>query len=71
MDCPACNETMEAGEVELRKSFGNLLVFGWGSTELVFRSDATKGKREIMNSWEHSKAFRCTKCGATLIATRP
>ena len=71
MNCPACNEEMESGEVELRKSIGNLFAFGWGSTELVFRSDATKQKREIMNSWEHGKAFRCNACGATLIATRP
>lgn len=71
MKCPICQSPMETGEVHLRKAFSNFLVFGFGSTELTFTSDVTKSKQEIMNSWEFSKAYRCTSCGATLIATKP
>lgn len=70
MKCPVCQEPMESGVVSLRKSMSNIMAFGWGSTELVFEADQNKQKTEIMNSWEHGKAFRCNACGATLIATR-
>jgi hypothetical protein len=71
MDCPICKMPMETGEVQLRKSIANLFAFGLGSTELVFTNAASKAKSEIMNSWEFGKAYRCSSCGATLIATKP
>lgn len=71
MDCPICKMPMETGEVQLRKSIANLFAFGWGATELVFTNAASKAKSEIMSSWEFGKAYRCSSCGATLIATKP
>jgi hypothetical protein len=47
---------MRQGEVRLKKSFLNMLAFGWGSTDLVFRYDQTKVDVELMNSWEFGKA---------------
>jgi predicted RNA-binding Zn-ribbon protein involved in translation (DUF1610 family) len=69
MKCPNCNETMRHGEARLKKSLWNMLAFGWGSTELVFRDDQTKAEVELMNSWEFSKANLCSSCGAVVVAT--
>ncbi len=71
MDCPICKMPMETGEVQLRKSIMNLFAFGLGSTELVFTDAASKARSEIISSWEFGKAYRCSSCGATLIATKP
>ena len=35
MKCPICDQTMEAGEVQLRKSLINAMTFGWGATDLL------------------------------------
>jgi hypothetical protein len=60
---------MLQGEVRLRKSIWNMMAFGWGSTDLVFRDDQTKRDSELMNSWEFSKAYLCGSCGAAVVAT--
>lgn len=70
MNCPICNTTMDEGEVNLKKSFSNMFAFGWGSTELVFKGSATKKEVELMTSWDFSKAYYCSKCGASLIASK-
>jgi Domain of unknown function (DUF6487) len=69
MRCPNCNEAMQPGEVQLKKSLWNMMAFGFGSTELVFREGQSKKEVELMNSWEFSKAFFCDSCGAAVIAT--
>lgn len=57
------------GEVRLKKSMWNMMAFGWGSTELVFRDDQSKKDTELMNSWEFSRAYWCEACGAVFVAT--
>ena len=69
MNCPICDTAMDEGEVYLKKSFFNFLAFGFGSTNLIFKRDKPKQEMELMNPWDFNKAFHCSKCGATLIAT--
>lgn len=69
MNCPICDAPMDAGEVYLKKRFRNLLVFGWGSTDLVFKRTIPEKEIELMNSWDFSKAYHCRECGAAIIAT--
>ena len=69
MKCPICEATMEEGEVNLKKSISNMLAFGWGSTNLVFKGTDDRKEVELMTSWDFSKAYYCKKCGASLIAS--
>jgi hypothetical protein len=61
---------MDEGEAYLKKSFFNFLAFGWGSTDLVFERTSPKKEIRLMNSWEFSRAYHCSACGATIVATR-
>ena len=70
MKCPVCETTMDEGEVYLKKAFFNMLAFGWGGTDLVFKNDKSKRETELLNQWDFSKAYRCKSCGASVIATR-
>ena len=69
MKCPICDQAMEAGEVQLRKSLINTMAFGWGATDLVFKGTESRKTIELMNAWKFSKAYHCMHCGASLIAT--
>jgi len=69
MECPNCSKTMRQGEVRLKKSLWNMLAFGWGSTNLVFRDYQTKTDVELLNSWEFGKAYLCGSCNAVVIAS--
>ena len=69
MKCPICEAPMKEGEVNLKKSISNMLAFGWGSTNLVFKGTVDKKEVELMTAWDFSKAYYCKKCGASLIAS--
>ncbi len=69
MKCPVCDAPMDEGEVYLKKSIFNTLAFGWGATDLVFKSTSPKKEIELMTPWDFSKAHHCDACGATMIAT--
>ena len=69
MKCPICETPLEVGEANLKKSFFNMLSFGWGSTNLVFKGTDDKREVELMNAWDFSKAYYCKKCCASLIAS--
>ncbi len=60
---------MEEGEVNLKISISNMLAFGLGSTNLVFKGSDGKKEVELMTAWDFSKAYYCKKCGASLIAS--
>jgi hypothetical protein len=69
MKCPICDTLMDEGEVYLKKSFFNTLAFGWGATDLMFKRKTPKKEIELMTPWDFSKAYHCSACGATTIAT--
>lgn len=69
MKCPICDTLMDEGEVYLKKSFFNTLAFGWGATDLMFKRKIPKKEIELMTPWDFSKAYHCSACGATTIAT--
>ena len=70
MKCPICETLMAEGEVFLKKGFSDMLAFGWGGTDLVFKNDKSKRETELLNQWDFSKTNYCKSCGASVIATR-
>ena len=57
MKSPICEAPMEEGEVNLKKSISNMLAFGLGSTNLVFKGADDKKEVELMTAWDYSKAY--------------
>jgi len=70
MKCPVCDAPMDEGVAYLKRSLLNTLAIGWGSIDLVFKRTSPKKEIELMTPWDFSKAYHCSACGATTIATR-
>ena len=66
--CPNCGDLMVPAEASLSRSWANVAVTGWGSSEL--RIKPRKGKRWLthMTPAKNTQASYCVSCGALLLA---
>ena len=68
MRCPRCDsENIIEGLLAVKKSVGNFLMWGFGSSELRFYEKSGRRTR-IMRSGQALEAWACSECG-TLIAS--
>jgi len=66
--CPSCGDTMVSGQAALNRHWSNSLLFGWGSSVLQIKENASKKWHDFMLPSNKTRCSYCTSCGALLIA---
>ena len=68
MNCPVCNQALEAGETYFKKSATDFAAFGLGSENLRMKTDTGKDLF-LLAPPEKAAAQFCHECGVVVIAT--